>query len=676
MGRKHVKRQATPQAPVSETAMRQVLGCYETFYLICTFMDMPTLLHAQLVSKHWHDMISTSPLLQQNLFLKPRPSVNIEEPSILNPLLLKHFEKILKGMDYHHDTIYYNTTAIFDMGIANMKDGRKVHKAFIRRDASWRRMLIAQPPITSIGYVEKVNNDDENWRLLPFPEGLCMGDLYDMVFQAIWGKPDEAHGSAYVDFAPFERHYYNMSDHMLTKWKEMPPMVVGSLCEGPSASPFDFTPLTTVMRLIGNIYDAQEWSISLQEDAESRISQLSSSDPVQVQCRLLYSIALFWSSYTTKASEEKDIATNVALELGMHKGEFASASGAGDAVLMESWRRTWWMLYIVDAYYAGTLGTMNFKTFHVEATVSLPCEEDEYESCYIPEPRTVEDFDSREFAENDIPFSSFAYLIGAVRAAALAISVTPKKVKRQDSERMIQVADAVIDAWLLLLPKERKVMRNDGSIDELMFQANLLVHVATIGLHRPLSDLRFNPIENVSSCAREAPTDTPRPDLINVHTRRILKSIDAQIQLLALPVRPFHHTPFSTCMVSEGTLSLLSACKYLLRDKELAIARDQIRLTIGCLKSLGEVWTRTAKNVKEIQTIARHVLVLEKGNTVPGPSELPSLTGSDGRASSQSTDVMAQNDDALSALGSLTDICGWINMGSEFNYDWMGEELS
>lgn len=199
---------------------------------------------------------------------------------------------------------------------------------------------------------------------------------------------------------------------------------------------------------------------------------------------------------------------------------------------------------------------------------------------------------------------------------------------------------------------------------------------ATIGLHRPLSDLRFNPIENVSSCAREAPTDTPRPDLINVHTRRILKSIDAQIQLLALPVRPFHHTPFSTCMVSEGTLSLLSACKYLLRDKELAIARDQIRLTIGCLKSLGEVWTRTAKNVKEIQTIARHVLVLDKGSTMPGSSEIPSLTGSDGRASSQSTDVMAQEDDALSALGSLTDICGWINMGSEFNYDWMGEELS
>jgi hypothetical protein len=129
-------------------------------------------------------------------------------------------------------------------------------------------------------------------------------------------------------------------------------------------------------------------------------------------------------------------------------------------------------------------------------------------------------------------------------------------------------------------------------------------------------------------------------------------------------------------MASEGTLSLLSACKYLLRDTELAVARHQIRLTIGCLKSLGEVWTRTAKNVREIQTIARHVLVLEKGSTVPGSSELPSLTGSDGRASSQSTDVIAQDNDALASLGSLTDICGWINMGSEFNYDWMSGGLS
>jgi hypothetical protein len=152
------------------------------------------------------------------------------------------------------------------------------------------------------------------------------------------------------------------------------------LCEGSLTSTFDFSALTTVMRLIGNLYDAQEWSGSLQTGVESRISRLPSSDPVQVQCRLLYSIALFWSSHTTRAREELEIAIDVALELGMHKKEFASTCGAGDVVLMESWRRTWWMLYIVDAYYAGTLGTMNLKAFHIETTVSLPCEEGEYES--------------------------------------------------------------------------------------------------------------------------------------------------------------------------------------------------------------------------------------------------------------------------------------------------------
>jgi len=150
------------------------------------------------------------------------------------------------------------------------------------------------------------------------------------------------------------------------------------LCDNPSSS-FNFAAIAPVMRLIGNLYENSEWSNPLQTEIESLISEVPTSDPIQVQCRLLYSMALFWSTNTIKAKEEIDTATSVAVELGMHKREFVDAY-TGDVVLMESWRRTWWMLYIVDAYYAGTLGTMNLKAFHVEATVDLPCEEDEYES--------------------------------------------------------------------------------------------------------------------------------------------------------------------------------------------------------------------------------------------------------------------------------------------------------
>ncbi|KAM0288732.1 hypothetical protein ACHAO9_006795 [Fusarium lateritium] len=232
------------------------------------------------------------------------------------------------------------------------------------------------------------------------------------------------------------------------------------------------------MRLVGNFYTAHEWSHSLQIEAAIRISQLQSSNPVQVQCRLLYSIALFWNNFRPEADREIEAAKDTALALGMHTREFATANGFGDEVLMESWRRTWWMLYIVDAYYAGTLGTLNLKVFHIEASVDLPCEESEYESGVIPTPRTLDDFNSREFFDEEITFSSFAYLIGAVKCAAFAISTSPKHATRQDSEHIIQSADSVIDAWLLLLPKEQKpVMRSDGEVDELMFQAHMLVHV-------------------------------------------------------------------------------------------------------------------------------------------------------------------------------------------------------
>ncbi|KAI1045579.1 hypothetical protein LB505_013691 [Fusarium chuoi] len=442
------------------------------------------------------------------------------------------------------------------------------------------------------------------------------------------------------------------------------------------ASAFTFSPLIAAMRLIGHIYDTHQWSESLSSASGAEISQSKPSDAVQVQARLLYSIALFWYTFKAEAKEQMDAAIDVAIKLEMYRKEFATTWGFGDSIMVECWRRTWWMLFLADASYAGTLGTMNFKTLHVEPTAELPCEESDYESGTIPTSKTLQDFDSREFDSEDVVFSSFAYLIGAVRCAAQVIYMSPKCATKEDSEAIIQSADSAFDAWLLLLPKDKKpVLKADGTIDELMFQAHLLIHVATIGIHRPLSDLRFNPVEKVSSCAREPPADISKPNLVNVHTTRILKSVNAQIQLLALPVRPFHHTPFTTCMVSEGTLALLSACTYMLKDQALAVARDQIRLTVGCLKAIGEIWPRTARNVKEIQTIARHVLGLGGGSaevgSTPGSTQVPSLTQSEGEGSMESLPTMDSDDNFFASLGSFEDICGWINMGVELDSSWI-----
>ncbi|KAL1890339.1 hypothetical protein Sste5346_008341 [Sporothrix stenoceras] len=366
----------------------------------------------------------------------------------------------------------------------------------------------------------------------------------------------------------------------------------------------------------------------------------------------------------------------------MFRQDFAAKYGAQDAVLTECWRRTWWMLYMVDAFYAGTLGAASFATVDVVATVDLPCEEADYEKGEIPEPQTLHDFDCRDLAPESTSFSSFAYLVGAVRCSALAISTAPEVAASEDSLHILQAADSAINAWLLLLPSGRKeVMSKTGEIDELMFQAHLLIHVdltfssAAIGLHRSLSDLKFNPVEWISSCARHPPRETPSPELINVHTVRVRKSIEAQIRLLALPTEHFHHSPFTTCMVSEGTLALLSACNFLFKGKELAVAREQIRMTIGCLKALGEVWPRIAKNVQEIQTIARHVLGLgskaAKSDNVLGPSEVQSPSSEQGQGISESEAYTAASDiDLFASLGSMEDICGWYNSRE------LGQDLS
>ncbi|KAJ5413622.1 hypothetical protein N7509_000249 [Penicillium cosmopolitanum] len=277
-------------------------------------------------------------------------------------------------------------------------------------------------------------------------------------------------------------------------------------------------PLIAIIRLVGYIYSARRWSDLLKDYAESCFSQVSSTDPIMVQCRLLYSVALFWYDYKAEARRQMDQATRLAIDLQMNCQEFSTTQGAGDLILQECWRRTWWTLYILDAYYAGTQGTTNFQVVDIESTVGLPCEEKEYESGDIPEPKTIQDWENREFAPDNFEFSSFAYLIGAVRCTAFAVSMAPKIAMKEDSMLVIQTADSILNGWLLLLPESRKqVMSKTGEVNELLFQANLLIHVTAICLHRPFSNLRFNPVEDVSSCAREPPPDNPRTDLINVH---------------------------------------------------------------------------------------------------------------------------------------------------------------
>lgn len=56
----------------------------------------------------------------------------------------------------------------------------------------------------------------------------------------------------------------------------------------------------------------------------------------------------------------------------------------------------------------------------------------------------------------------------------MALGITPEDA----SLHVIHTADSILDGWLLLLPSgSKKIMDKSGEIDELMFQAKLLIHV-------------------------------------------------------------------------------------------------------------------------------------------------------------------------------------------------------
>ncbi|CAG8157081.1 unnamed protein product [Penicillium olsonii] len=303
--------------------------------------------------------------------------------------------------------------------------------------------------------------------------------LFDLTAVASTGdRTLQAVGAAYpvnIESDPLVASYYKTfhSCHPFV----LPKSHLKMLCQDPRRHQ-GFAPLIAAIRLIGNIYKEREWSVPLKEAVEYSISQVFPSDPIIVQARLLYSMALFWYEYKVEAKSQMDMANRLAIDLGMFRREYAIEQGADNLVVRESWRRTWWMLYIIEAYYAGTLGTMNFQVVNIDSTVDLPCDEADYESGNIPVPKTMEDFQSREFGPKDIRFSSFAYLIGAVECAAAAISTIPTVATAEDSTFIMQAADATLDGWRLLLPPDRKqVMNAAGEVDELMFQAHLVIHV-------------------------------------------------------------------------------------------------------------------------------------------------------------------------------------------------------
>ncbi|KAJ5585004.1 uncharacterized protein N7459_004804 [Penicillium hispanicum] len=142
-------------------------------------LDEQTLLLAQRVCRGWWNCIRQSVAIQQALFFQPTRSSHTSRRR--NPLLETHFPYWFPADD--------RSSVRTAHGAKDMQQFLERKSTYLRPDASWRRMLVQQPPVYSLGWTELDGTElgivlAKRWYIPLDPEdgGLRMKTLYDLLF--------------------------------------------------------------------------------------------------------------------------------------------------------------------------------------------------------------------------------------------------------------------------------------------------------------------------------------------------------------------------------------------------------------------------------------------------------------------------------------------------------------
>ncbi|TGO89149.1 hypothetical protein BPOR_0123g00200 [Botrytis porri] len=154
----------------------------ETLTKILSHLDVKTLLLSQRVSKQWAEIIQTHPHLQECLFFKPAAR-NTEVT--LNPLLTEKFpDWFCTSEEEPWNRVSHEIFNKLEWG-----SSPRVAMAYRRSDASWRRMLLRQPPLEEM-LIDYNRNDKYGlffWDVkVEKKEGIRMGLAYDYMYQAMY----------------------------------------------------------------------------------------------------------------------------------------------------------------------------------------------------------------------------------------------------------------------------------------------------------------------------------------------------------------------------------------------------------------------------------------------------------------------------------------------------------
>ncbi|UKZ84144.1 uncharacterized protein TrAFT101_000065 [Trichoderma asperellum] len=367
--------------------------------------------------------------------------------------------------------------------------------------------------------------------------------------------------------------------------------------------------LVTAMRWVGSLYINATVQTDLYNAAHSSIyDDQAPRNGFLVQAMMLLLVALDGSCQRREALRILSDVELLALEIGLHKRNFADLHGQGSRILEESWRRTWWYLYIVDGMIAGIHRETSFALFDVSTDVLLPCEEHQYLSGEIPKPLSLQDLHDRNFNEDEHQFSSFAQLIICGQSLGTFLQLPPICNPEDPNVKELEL---LLTSWRLHLPRfKRHMLQQDGEPDEVMFQAYMITYAILILLYQPFCRFNTKAAQAIDTCA---PVQrTLGNDYVDYYTKETISSANAISAMIARREPLLSHTHFFTCALTLSSIVHLSHWALLSSDARDSALRESIRLNLGALKLRASVWPAAAEAQAQVATVAKAIHRIKK----------------------------------------------------------------
>ncbi|KJK77341.1 hypothetical protein H634G_07080 [Metarhizium anisopliae BRIP 53293] len=371
--------------------------------------------------------------------------------------------------------------------------------------------------------------------------------------------------------------------------------------------------LQQVVKFIGSHYSMVLSGDEFYDSTASTLAAHSADKSCSmVQALLLHSIILCARNERPRAETSLAQAISIAIEIGMYQKDFATLFANNDEFESESLRRTWWELFIWEICMRTLQQKFHFRCSDVPNEVLLPCEESTYASLQaIPPPASLAAFRARVFADDDdddedpapCQYSSFSYRIEAFHILARVLVLN--SIPETHPDRLQAIANTLV-SWAHLLPPQKiDIVDIYGGIDEMLFQAQFIIHYAAMLLHLPRSNLRPRfPEQSMTIICPVTPVRLSPSLTRNVHDVKTIGASKELSNLLSVHCVPQGYSPFvvfGTIFCGLVQLAASEAHSSECSDHHL----NRVVLALGSLNMLRTKWRLAQEAYRHLKGAAR-----------------------------------------------------------------------